>query len=143
MLAKSLTVLGKLLTAAVLINSTAVNAQSWDRPLYQYQYSVSSSIEIIFGSVRVMFSGLNSEDKKQHQQAVYHALNMLDNGEVVSWHSQDRSRNGHVQIMATTTKNGDICRRIYSIVSTERNQRAFEEWACFKNSNNAWIFSDK
>jgi surface antigen len=143
MLAKSLTVLGKLLTVAVLTSSATVNAQSWDRPLYQYQYGISSSVEIIFGSARMLFSNLNKEDKAQHQRAVYHALNMLDNGEVVSWHSDDRSRNGHVQIMATTSKNGEICRRVYSIITTQRNQRAFEEWACFKNSNNAWRFSDK
>jgi surface antigen len=143
MLAKSLTVLGKLLTVAVLTSSAAVNAQSWDRPLYQYQYGITSSVEIIFGTARVLFSGLNSEDKKQHQRAVYHALNMLDNGEVISWHSDDRSRNGHVQIMVTASKNGELCRRVYSIITTEHNQRAFEEWACFKNSSNAWSFSDK
>ena len=45
--------------------------------------------------------------------------------------------------MATVTKNGDMCRRIYSVITLKSDQRSFEEWACYKTNSNTWVFTDK
>jgi surface antigen len=142
MLAKSMTVLGKLLTAAIFISNTAY-ANSWDKPVYQTEVYSTSGPALIFNAYRNLFSRLNKEDSLKHQQAVFHALNRLDNGEVTTWYSYDGYHTGQVQVMATTKLNGDMCRRLYSVITLKSDQRSFEEWACYKTNTNTWVFADK
>ena len=90
-----------------------------------------------------MFSSLNKEDSQKHRQSVYFALNNLNNGEEITWYSNDGRRSGSVEVVQTTIKNGDVCRRIFSTVMIRSEQRVFDEWACYKNSSNSWNFTDK
>jgi len=143
MLAKNMMVLGKLLTAVIFTSVTTVHAQSWNKPLYQNELESTSSIGVIFNVYRSLFSSLNKEDSLKHQQAVFIALNRLDNGEVTKWYSYDGYHTGQVSVMATVTKNGDMCRRIYSVITLKSDQRSFEEWACYKTNSNTWVFTDK
>lgn len=142
MLAKSMMVLGKLLTVAIFISNTAY-ANSWDKPVYQTEIHANNGPAIIFNAYRNLFSRLNKEDSLKHQQAVFHALNRLDNGEVTTWYSNDGYRTGQVQVMVTANVNGDMCRRLYSVITLKSDQRAFEEWACYKTNTNTWVFTDK
>ena len=138
MLAKSLTVIGSIF---VLI-STA-QAQSWNKPVYQDELQPYSTGAIIYNAYRRFFSSLNAEDSQKHRQSVYFALNNLDNGQEITWYSDDGRRSGTVEVVQTTLKNGDVCRRLFSTVMLKSEQRTFHEWACYKNSSNAWVFSDK
>jgi hypothetical protein len=70
-------------------------------------------------------------------------LNRLDNGEVTKWYSYNGYHTGQVSVMATVIKNGDMCRRIYSVITLKSDQRSFEEWACYKTNSNTWVFTDK
>jgi surface antigen len=138
MLAKSLMVIGFTLS---LINP--VHSQSWDRPVYQDELEPHSTGAIVFNAYRRMFSSLNKEDSQKHRQSVYFALNNLNNGEEITWYSNDGRRSGSVEVVQTTIKNGDVCRRIFSTVMIRSEQRVFDEWACYKNSSNSWNFTDK
>jgi surface antigen len=99
--------------------------------------------EYIIRSLEDHPSRLNKEDSRKHQQAVFFALNRLDNGETTKWYSDDGYHMGQVQVMVTAMVNGEMCRRIYSVVVLKSDQRTFEEWACFKTSSNTWNFADK
>ncbi len=143
MLVKSMTELGKLLTAVTLISAFPAQAQSWRQTTYESELHPNSSLIILYNHVKSMFGRLNEEDSRMHKQAVYHALNNLDNGEVVTWFNDDRSNFGRVEVVSTVDKNGDMCRRIYSFINVGSNQRSFEEWACYRSDSGVWKFSDK
>jgi len=136
-LVKSLMVLG---FTSIQINA---NAGSWNTPLYQEQIPSYTTPALIYNAYRNIFSRLNDEDSRKHRQAVHFALNNLDNGEDIVWYSDDGYRSGTVEVVQTTIKNGDVCRRLFSTVTIRSAQRVFEEWACYKNSTNTWNFSDK
>ncbi len=141
MLAKSMMVLGKLLMVVTFINPAY--ADSWNKPIYQNELAPISSGNIIYNTYRNLFSRLNKEDSLKHQQAVFFALNRLDNGETSTWYSEDGYRTGRATVMLTATLNGETCRRVFSVITLKSEQRSFEEWACFKTNTNTWAFSDK
>jgi len=145
MLAKNMMVLGKLLATIIFISFTSnvAHAGQWDKPIYQNEINDLHGPAIIFNAYRSMFSRLNKEDSRKHQQAVFFALNRLDNGEATKWYSDDGYHMGQVQVMVTAMVNGEMCRRIYSVIMLKSDQRTFEEWACFKTSSNTWNFADK
>lgn len=138
MLAKSLMVIG-----FIFVQTSTVQAQSWGKPVYQDELEPHSTGAILYNTYRKFFSSLNKEDSTKHRQSVYFALNNLNNGEEITWYSDDGRRSGTVEVVQTTVKNGDICRRLFSTVMLKSEQRTFEEWACYKNSSNTWNFSDK
>lgn len=145
MLAKNMMALGKLLVTIIFISfaSNVAHAGQWDKPIYQNEINDFNSPALIFNAYRSMFSRLNKEDSRKHQQAVFFALNRLDNGETTKWYSEDGYHMGQVQVMVTAMINGEMCRRIYSVILLKSDQRTFEEWACFKTSSNTWNFTDK
>jgi len=129
MFAKSVMVVGKLLTAAVLIVSTPVQAQlRWSESAYS-----------IINSVNRLFGKLSEDDRRKHQQAVYTAVATLDNGEFVRWYSDDSYNHGIVEIMATARLSGRLCRRVYTTVITEKNREDNEFWGCM-DKDNTWHF---
>ena len=138
MLVKSLMALG-----SISIQINVAHAGSWDKPIYQPEIPSYSTPTIIYNAYRTIFSRLNEEDSRKHRQAVHFALNNLDNGEDIVWYSDDGYRSGSVEVVQTTVRNGDVCRRLFSTVMLRSDQRTFEEWACYKNITNTWNFTDK
>jgi surface antigen len=138
MLVRSLMALGFILPQISLAQSG-----SWNKPIYQDEVQPTTTGAVIFNTYRKIFSRLNAEDTKKHRQAVHFALNNLDNGEDIVWYSDDGYRSGTVEVIQTTVKNGEVCRRLFSTVMLRSDHRTFEEWACYKNSSNTWNFSDK
>lgn len=132
MLAKSVMVVGKLLTAAALIVSTQANAQVTIR--------LPESIWTIKNSVIRMLDGLNEDDRRKHQQAMFTALGNLDNGEVIRWYSDDSYNHGIVEIIMTQRLSGRLCRRVYSEIRTTSSRNTEEHWACLDESTRMWSF---
>lgn len=130
MFAKSVTVVGKLLTAAVLIASTPAQAQ----------ITVPESIYRLFNSVAKMTDGLTTDDRRKYEQAVYSAVANLDNGESIKWYSDTSYNHGIVEVVATAQFNGQVCRRIYASVITTRSKTNTERWACYDESTKLWEF---
>jgi len=129
MFAKSVMVVGKLLTAAVLIASTPAQAQMrWSESMYT-----------IITSFNRIFNRLSEDDRRKHQQAVYTAVSSLDNGEFVRWYSDDSYNHGIVEIVATARLSGRLCRRVYTTVITEKSKENNEFWGCM-DRDNVWEF---
>ena len=128
MLARNAMVVGKLLTVIVLGSFQPAQAQN-------RSYDSVISLYNIFNK---MFDRASDLDKEKMQGAVYTALNNLENGEILKWYNDVSGNHGAVEIVVTTTMNGEICRRFYASFYTDKKNRHFEAWGCYNESNRAW-----
>ena len=123
-------VVGKLLTVAALTVGNTAHAQ----------LRMSESVYQLYNAFKRMTDSLTSDDRRKYEQAVYTALANLDNGEFVRWYSDDSYNHGIVEVVATARMNGQICRRIYATVITEKSRTNDERWACYNESTKLWEF---
>jgi len=132
MRAKKAMVVGILSTATLLGN-----------PIVQAQSSYNRAYESLFGLSNLfnkMFDKLPDEDTKKHYGALFTALNNLDNGEVARWYSDTTGNYGTVEIMATMPNGGQLCRRVYVDIFTEKGRKNYESWAC-QDGKGQWSFN--
>jgi surface antigen len=132
--------LGKSLTVVSLI-SLSLSAQANDNTVY-LEHDVGMLYKFL-EMVVSRFGGLNSAERTKHQQAMYHALNNLDNGVTVKWYSDTRPNHGSAEVVATASMNGMLCRRIYSFITTRDSRYGYNHWACYDQRSGVWNFSDK
>jgi surface antigen len=78
-----------------------------------------------------------------HTQSVYHALNNLENGELVEWFNHRTDAQGKTRIVYTYPGSGNICRRVHSWVRFGADEKSFQDTACYNNTTNSWNFIDK
>lgn len=136
-----MTALGKL--CLILAVSTSVQAQSWNRPLFEDWQREDNLLSFAYNAIKWQQTKLNDVDNAFHSQAVYHALNHAENGEEVEWFS-DRSRDkGKVRIVYTWIASGSTCRRMQHYIYTDRAQRSWAETACMNANDGRWVFTDK
>jgi surface antigen len=133
-------VLGKLCLILVCTNSYA---QSWETPVYQNWQRTDSIVGFAFNVTKWFTKRLKPEDQAMHSQSVYHALNNLENGEVVEWFNHRTDAQGKARIVYTYPGSGNICRRIHSWVRFGADEKSFQDTACYNNTTNTWIFIDK
>jgi surface antigen len=138
--AKNMMVLGKLCLILVCTNSYA---QSWETPVYQNWQRTDSIVGFAFNVTKWFTKRLKPEDQAMHSQSVYHALNNLENGEVVEWFNHRTDAQGKARIVYTYPGSGNICRRIHSWVRLGADEKSFQDTACYNNTTNTWIFIDK
>lgn len=132
MLVRNLTVLGKL---CLLLLLSPAHAQS---PAFESQtVGVAWVINKWFGN------SLSKVDLENHRHAVNHALNNLETGEVVVWHSITDDAEGQVKIAYTWPANGSVCRRIYSYVRVKSRAESYQDTACLNSNRRTWTFVDK
>jgi surface antigen len=133
-------VLGKLF---LILSLNTAQAQSWSSPAFTGWANPTDSASIVFNMAKWFSASLSKEDKMRHQQAVYHALNNLENGELVEWFNNATDSQGKVQISYTWPAGGTICRRVYSFVRKDTNARSYQDTACMDNNQKTWTFVDK
>jgi surface antigen len=86
---------------------------------------------------------LAKTDQLYHGQAVVHALNNAENGQVVEWFNDHDGSYGKVMIAMTWPASGDICRRMHHYVRRDNGEKAWGETACMSSNTSRWVFSDK
>jgi len=138
---KSGMALGKLFLLLALANTA--NAQSWHSPAFESWADPRTGAGLVYNLAKWFSASLSKEDLIKHRSAVHHALNNLDNGEVVEWRNEWVNTEGKVQIAYTWPNRGVICRRVYSWVRVKDNSRAYEDTACLDNNQKTWTFVDK
>lgn len=124
-------VVGKLLMVGALTVGSVAHAQ----------VRMSESMYMLFNAIVKMTDGLTTDDRRKYEQAVYTALNNLDNGEVVKWYSDSSYNHGAVEIVATARLSGNLCRRLYTTVVTQKDSKNEDRWACYNNSTGLWEFT--
>jgi len=140
MLVRNLMALGKLCLILVCTNSYA---QSWESPIFNNWSRADTLIGFTYNVSKFLTTQLKKEDRALHSQSVYHALNNLENGEMVEWFNDRTDAQGKAKIIYTFPANGNICRRVYSWVRLGAEEKNFEDTACYYNSTKTWKFIDK
>ena len=142
MLARNTMVLMKLFLILVCFSNIAW-AQSWGGPVNTNRHRGDSIVGFAMNISKWFTTRLKPEDQALHSQAVYHALNNLENGELVEWFNDRTDAQGKARIVYTYPGNGDVCRRVHSWVRFGADSRSYEDTACFNASINNWNFIDK
>lgn len=88
-------------------------------------------------------SHVSSKDAELHGQAVYHALNNLENGEVVEWYNDARGSHGKAMVVLTYPARAGQCRRVHSYMRINHNSYSYTDTACLDNNRRTWTFVDK
>ena len=79
-------------------------------------------------------------DQQQQEQAVFFALNNLQNGETTRWYNGNTGAQGAVQVAMTYPQGSGYCRVIMSQIFYNGKQRDFKETACINAVDNSWRF---
>lgn len=141
MLAKNLTALGK--WCLILLASGNVYAQSWSQPLNTDWQRNDSIVGLVYNATKWYSTKLAKNDQLYHGQAVIHALNNAENGQVVEWFNDYDGSYGKVMISMTWPASGDICRRMYHYVRRDNAEKSWGETACMSSNTGRWVFADK
>jgi hypothetical protein len=128
-----LTVLGKSLTLAFLINSSPAGAFTVDAGRF-----TNNLTPVSFG----WFKRLDNVEESAYYASIMQALFTADEGELVVWYKG--TANGATRVVATYPTGGGYCRRLQVSVTDFNRTVQFSPTACFQNGLNAWTwFSDK
>lgn len=138
---KNMMVIGKLFL--ILVCSNNVFAQSWETPIYNNWKRNDSIFGLVFNLTKYFSRSLKPEDQAMHSQTVFHALNNLENGEMVEWFNHRTDAQGMAKIVYTYPGSGDICRRVHSYVRYGADEKSFQDTACYNSTSKAWVFIDK
>jgi len=142
MLAKNLMVIGKWFLILVCTSNLCF-AQSWETPVTDNWKRSDSIPGFVFNISKWFTKRLKPEDQAIHSQSVYHALNNLENGELVEWFNHRTDAEGKARIVYTYPGNGNICRRVHSWIRFGADEKSFQDTACYNTATNAWVFIDK
>ena len=134
-------VLGKLFL--ILVCSSSVYAQSWETPIYNSRTNNDTFVGFAYNISKWFSKRLKPEDQAIHTQSVYHALNNLENGELVEWFNDRTDAQGKARIVYTWPANGNVCRRVHSWVRFGADSKSFEDTACYNSITKGWKFVDK
>lgn len=122
----------------LILACTNVNAQSWEAPSHNPYYgSFGGSAWFI---AKVLEKRMGAEDRSQHSQAVYHALNNAVEGQDVTWYNDREGSHGRARIVYTHPSSGGWCRRVHSLVFFKDVQKTYEDTACYNTHTNSWTW---
>jgi surface antigen len=89
-----------------------------------------------------MVSGsLGSADRDTHTMTVVHAMENLDNGDVVEWYNTVNDTAGRVRVVMTYPVQGGVCRKFFSEVRIKNTIRDYNEQGCKTMDSRYWSFS--
>ena len=94
---------------------------------------------MMWNGVQYLRFNLNKAEKLQHQQAVFHALNNADIGEITGWYSKKRLANGKVRVVFEYPTSDGYCRTYQSYILLNGAQRHMTNKAC-KRLTQGWVF---
>jgi surface antigen len=83
---------------------------------------------------------LPAEDRLKQEQAVYFALDNVENGDGTSWYNNDTGTNGEVLIVSTYPMGSGYCRVMLSKLNYKCKVRHFKETACRETGHDGWRF---
>jgi len=85
-------------------------------------------------------SRMDKYDRKQQENAVFFALNNLENGEVTRWYNGNTGAQGAVKMAMSYPQGSGYCRVIMSEIRYNSRNRDFVETACINAVDNSWRF---
>ena len=103
-------------------------------------YSPNTSYIIIVSNFAKWKSyKLPAEDQLLQEQAVFFALDNLQEGDTTEWVGKENASHGKVRVVMTYPMGGGFCRVLLSQINYKQKVRSFKETAC-KNGSSKWKF---
>ena len=145
---KNLTAVGKsliilssiLLLSACGTTGTYNNSKSTYASVHDDYQSVNGSVVMAVNYLKWSSNRMNKFDRKRQEQAVFFALDNLQNGEVTNWYNGDTGAQGKVRVAMTYPQGSGYCRVLHSEIYYNGKARNFQETACINAVDNSWRF---
>jgi surface antigen len=103
-------------------------------------YSPNTSyISVVSNFAKWKSYKLPAEDQLLQEQAVFFALNNLQEGDTTEWVGQKDASHAKVRVVMTYPMGGGFCRVLLSQINYKQKVRSFKETAC-KNGSSKWKF---
>ena len=123
-------------TGVQTYNTTATTTSS-----VQSTYQPSNGyVGIVVNLTKWHWYRLPAEDRLKQEQAVYFALDNVENGDGTSWYNNDTGTNGEVLIVSTYPMGSGYCRVMLSKLNYKGKLRHFKETACRETGHDGWRF---
>ena len=107
----------------------------------QYQYMRWGYNEMQYLDFRFWnLTAFNKQEKTQHKDAVYFALNNAEDFKIVSWHSSSRKASGKIRVIFTHPINGGYCRDYQVQLKIKNRIRSKTLTACKFINSSDWGF---
>ena len=106
----------------------------------QYYHPANSTVAVAYNFMKWRSHMMNDYDRKQQENAVFFALNNLQNGQTTRWYNGNSGARGAVKIVMTYPQGSGYCRVIMSQIYYNNKQRDFKEVACINSVDNTWRF---
>ena len=124
---------GEKLTSYTNSTSTTSSVQSTYQPNDSY-------VSVIVNFTKWHWYRLPDEDRQAQEQAMYFALDNIENGETTSWYNNDTGTNGTVLVLSTYPQGSGYCRIVVSRLNYKGKMRDFKETACRETGHQGWRF---
>ncbi len=131
-------------TATTTLNkpSTEINGTLLEMPAPMFlgediKYSMPA---FLWRQTQFMRFRLKKDEKKMHKSAVFFMLDNVENGEVVSWYSDERLANGHVRVIHSYPISGGYCRTYQAYIKLNGAERHMTNNACKYIGSPSWSF---
>ena len=103
--------------------STISSVQSTYQPANSY-------VSILANFAKWQWHRLPEEDRRQQEQALFFALDNVENGESSNWYNNNTGTNGRITVMSTFPMGSGYCRTVISRLQHKGKMRDFKETAC-------------
>ncbi len=113
--------------------STVSSVQSTYQPADSY-------VGLIANFTKWQWYRLPDEDRQQQEQAIYFALDNIDNGESSNWYNNNTGTTGTITVMSTFPMGSGYCRTVLSRLQYKGKMRDFKETACKETGHRGWRF---
>ena len=114
-------------------HSTTSSVQSTYQPNDSY-------VGIIVNFTKWHWYKLPDADRQAQEQAMYFALDNVDNGESTSWYNNNTGTNGTVLVLSSYPQGSGYCRVVVSRLNYKNKMRDFKETACRETGHPGWRF---
>lgn len=142
MFVKGLMAIGKLFLISSLVAGCAASggSPSVNSSVHTDYRPVNSIMQAGINLVTFNYYSLPDRLQNKQEQAVFHALNNLENGEITYWHDDRSNDRGAVQVTGTYPIGGGYCRVLMTQVTYKGKMRSYVEKACINNVDQQWKF---
>ena len=114
-------------------HSTISSVQSTYQPADSY-------VGIIANFTQWQWYRLPTKDRVAQEQAMFFALENVDNGASTSWYNNETGTNGTVMVVSTYPMGSGYCRVVLSRLNYKGKMRDFKETACKESGHEKWRF---
>lgn len=105
------------------------------------EYHVNnSSLALGINLLKLNRYKLSKSGKQKHENAIYIALQNLDNGEQIDWAQRYTDEEGHIRVLTTYPYGDGYCRELDVLVRVSGKTRSLIEKGCWSSTSQQWTF---